>query len=91
MTRYQDSKQIVKLWRLRHYVYIPFEFIIQKLRGGDDFPNNKTLWRLLVSVAQVRMNWTYTDTEITRHAAREVEDFNNDRSDNSSHGDVDEY
>ena len=55
MKRYQDSNWIVKLWRRRHYVYIPFKFISYKLRGGDDFPNNKTLWGVLVGSAQCDM------------------------------------
>jgi|TARA_B110000046_G_C12791820_1_gene313425 hypothetical protein len=64
MKRYQDSNWIVKLWRRRHYVYIPFKFIIYKLRGGDDFPNNKTLWAVLVGSAQCDMKWTYTIEEV---------------------------
>ena len=64
MKRYQDSNWIVKLWRRRHYVYIPFKFISYKLRGRDDFPNNKTLWRVLVGLAQCDMKWTYTGEEV---------------------------
>ena len=64
MKRYQESNWIVKLWRRRHYVYIPFKFISYKLRGGDDFPNNKTLWSVLVGVAQCDMKWTYTIEEV---------------------------
>ena len=68
MKRYQDSNWIVKLWRRRHYVYIPFKFIIYKLSilisRGDDFPNNKTLWAVLVGSAQCDMKWTYTIEEV---------------------------
>ena len=64
MKRYQESNWIVKLWRRRHYVYIPFKFISYKLRGGDDFPNNKTLWAVLVGSAQCDMKWTYTIEEV---------------------------
>ena len=67
MKRYQDSNWIVKLWRRRHYVYIPFKFIIYKLRGEDDFPNNKTLWRVLVGSAQCDMKWTYTIEEVKEY------------------------
>ena len=27
MKRYQESNMIIKLWRLRHYAYIPFKYI----------------------------------------------------------------
>ena len=27
MKRYQDSNWIVKLWRRRHYMYIPFKYV----------------------------------------------------------------
>ena len=64
MKRYQDSNWVVKLWRRRHYIYIPFKFISYKLRGGDDFPNNKTLWGVLVGSAQCDMKWTYTMEEV---------------------------
>ena len=67
MKRYQDSNWIVKLWRRRHYVYIPFKFISYKLRRRYDFPNNKTLWRVLVGLAQCDMKWTYTIEEVKEY------------------------
>ena len=70
MKRYQDSNCIVKLWRRRHYVYVPFKFISYKLRGpqaGFDSwePTNKQLWGILVGAVQCDMKWTYTTEEVT--------------------------
>jgi len=67
MKRFQECNWFVKLWRLRHYVYIPFRFLRYKLRGGDDFPNNKTLWNVLQGSAQCDMNWTYTQEEVNEY------------------------
>jgi len=69
MKRYQDCNWIVKLWRRRHYVYIPFKFISYKLRGqqaGFDTwePTNKQLWGILIGSAQCDMKWTYTSEEV---------------------------
>ena len=65
MTRYQDSKQIVKLWRLRHYVYIPFRFISWKLRDNEF--HYKDMWKILIGSAQCDMNWTYTTEEVKEY------------------------
>lgn len=65
MKRFQESKWYVKLWRLRHYVYLPFFFIVVlvlKTLDPDKAENlgNKTIWKVLVGDAQCNMNWTYT-------------------------------
>jgi hypothetical protein len=88
MKRFQESNWIVKLWRLRHYIYIPFRFLSYKLRGGDDFPNDKTPWSVLVGSAQCDMNWNYTSEEVNEYISKNRDD---DRSNLNTHGDVDEY
>ena len=72
MKRFQESNWLVKLWRYRHYCYIPFKFISYKLRGPQAGfpgwePNNKQLWNILVGSAQCDMNWTYTHEEVLGH------------------------
>ncbi len=68
MKRYQESNWIVKVWRRRHYVYIPFKWCMYYIRcylhnDNGEF-NGKTLWHILIGVAQCDMKWTYTQEEI---------------------------
>jgi hypothetical protein len=78
MKRFQECNWIVKLWRLRHYVYIPFRFIGYKLRGGVDIiPNNKTLWNVLIGSAQCDMNWTYTSEEVWDYINKKKDEQSN--------------
>ena len=64
MKRFQESKWYVKLWRYRHYVYIPFKFIRYRWRTSEGEFSNKDLWSILVGVAQCDMNWVYTSEEV---------------------------
>ena len=72
MKRFQESNKLVQLWRLRHYVYIPFRFISYKLRSWGEYGEltnckDKTYWSILVGSAQCDMNWTYTQEEVEEH------------------------
>ena len=73
MKKFQDCNRIVKIWRYRWYLYIPFKFIRQYtlLKFEDlvskeqDFKvNAKTLWSLLIGSAQYDMKWYYTSDEV---------------------------
>ena len=66
--RFQECNWLVKLWRYRHYLYIPFKFIRYKLQGSQNvIPSNKALWSILVGSAQCDMNWTYTNDEVFKN------------------------
>jgi hypothetical protein len=70
MKRFQECSWYVKLWRYRFYLTIPFEWswvtILTTLgiRNYDPMFKGKFLWRLLKSIAQCHMNWTYTTEEV---------------------------
>tara|TARA_B110000211_G_scaffold152323_1_gene173150 strand:+ start:84 stop:320 length:237 start_codon:yes stop_codon:yes gene_type:complete len=68
MKRYQESNWIVKIWRYRFYILIPFKWCMYYIRcylhnDNGEF-NGKTLWHILVGVAQCDMKWTYTIEEV---------------------------
>jgi len=67
--RFQECNWVEKLWRYRHYVYIPFRFIrVIILKSFDpdkeENLNNKTIWGILVGDAQIKMNWVWTSDEV---------------------------
>jgi len=65
MKRFQECNWVVKLWRYRHYCYIPFKFIRYKLQGSQNvIPSNKALWSILIGSAQCDMKWYYTQEEM---------------------------
>jgi len=57
-TKFQDSNFLVKLWRLRWYVAIPFEYARIKWINRSVLPGI-SLWKVLVGDAQIKMNWVY--------------------------------
>ena len=69
--RFQDCNWLVKLWRYRHYVYIPFKFAWFKLRYRRYWEvrefNDRTIWSILVGSAQCDMNWVYTNEEVFKN------------------------
>jgi hypothetical protein len=74
MKRYQDCNHIVRLYRRRHYISIPFYFIYHQyltpFKVVDDSdgeiynPKGKNLWKLLIGIAQHKMHWYYTSEEV---------------------------
>jgi hypothetical protein len=78
-TRFQESKWYVKLWRLRHYVYIPFRWLwqlhltLKSPINSRPFPGKNT-WRLLQGDAQCDMNWTYTSEEVHEYINKNKDD-----------------
>lgn len=74
MKRFQDSNWLVKLWRYRFYLAIPFiyfwrQYIIslKVVEVPDNTyykPKGKNLWRLLIGDAQIKMKYYYTDEEV---------------------------
>ena len=61
--RYQECSPLVKLWRRRHYLKVPFRWLQWKLFSKDKQFNSKTTWRLLIGMAQSDMKWYYTEDE----------------------------
>jgi len=59
--RFQDSNIIVKIWRYRWYLKIPFSFIYNFRQ--EEF-TNKQFWSILIGEAQINMGWTYTMSEV---------------------------
>ena len=64
MKRFQECNWVVKLWRYRHYVYIPFRFIWYIMKTTNKDMIDKNIWSILVGSAQCDMKWTYTLEEI---------------------------
>ena len=67
MKRFQDCNWLVKLWRYRHYVYIPFRFIWYKIKSPYGGFDSKALWGILVGSAQCDMNWVYSSEEVFKN------------------------
>ena len=100
--RYQECNSLVKLIRLRHYLYVPFKWLWCKyinppkviddgtlkidningvnltklisslckkyiLRQSDVKIPECMLWKLLIGIAQGKMNWYYTQDEVMFH------------------------
>jgi hypothetical protein len=62
----------VKLWRLRHYVYIPFRFVSWMFKDSE--LHYKTVWSILVGSAQCDMNWTYTSEEVNEYIDKRIKE-----------------
>lgn len=77
MKRFQEVNSIIKVWRYRYYLYIPFKWIWYKYIKPFEVTNDRTfiierpvdanLWKILVGIAQGKMNWYYTEEEIKSH------------------------
>lgn len=67
--RYQECSPLVKLWRRRHQLLIPFRavywWVWMRLHRGatppDSFP---VLWSISVGLSDNRMDWWYTIEEV---------------------------
>lgn len=74
--RFQDCNRLVKIWRFRHYIPVPFKwFWFQYVRsfvviGGKTSEvcrvKGSILWKLLIGIAQAKMSWYWTQEEVKR-------------------------
>jgi tRNA(Phe) wybutosine-synthesizing methylase Tyw3 len=74
MKRYQECNRIHKLWRLRHYIPIPFIWLFHSIfntlpitddcSGQVEYAKGKILWKILVGEAQLNMHYYYTSDEV---------------------------
>lgn len=57
---------LVKLWRRRHYLYIPFKVLYTRIRHMNKLTkfDKSILWRTYEGEAQLNMKWTYTSDEV---------------------------
>jgi len=77
MKRFQECNWIVKLWRYRHYLYIPFKWLYWSLidlkvhhhenPNEFDIIQGKGLWRILLGSAQGDMAWYHTMEEVKEY------------------------
>ncbi len=80
MKRFQELNRIGKIWRRRHYIALPFQWLwyeiitdfevtSQSLKGGEMEdrvinPKGVNLWKLLEGLCQMKMGWYFTSDEI---------------------------
>ena len=80
MKRFQECNRIVKIWRYRWYLAIPFVFLWRtisfeifedevvdgkvKPTGETINVDSATLWGICVGDAQFKMEWHYTHEEV---------------------------
>jgi hypothetical protein len=74
MKRFQQCNKIVKLWRYRWYLLIPFKWLWHSycfpLPVTDDETlisvnlKGKMLWSILIGEAQIKMEWYHTHEEV---------------------------
>lgn len=73
--RFQDCNFIIKLFRLRWYLLIPFKWLFFmylkpfKVYSTDNENNSfnlkgMMLWKMLIGEAQSKMLWYYTSEEV---------------------------
>lgn len=76
--RFQECSLIVKLWRYRWYILIPFKYLWYQLFGAKECIEHdetfteigrfnikgRLLWSIMKSEAQSKMNWYYTTEEV---------------------------
>jgi hypothetical protein len=66
---FQECPFYVKLWRLRHYIAIPFlafQMWVRAVQNDTNNPNTRMpylpfrdCWDIQIGLAQVRMNWLH--------------------------------
>ena len=61
MKRFQECSWIVKIWRYRWYILIPFRTIGVYLIYWENF---RFMWKIFKGDAQLSMNWTWNHKEI---------------------------
>ena len=57
---------LVRLWRRRYYLYIPFQVLYTRIRHINSLSkfDKSILWRNYEGEAQIKMKWTYTSDEV---------------------------
>ncbi len=75
MKRYQDCNRLIKIWRNRHYIPVPFKWVWHNYITPFNFINEhegkealmgRELWGVLLGVAQCKMEYIYTMEEVNK-------------------------
>lgn len=76
MKRFQECNWLVKGWRYRHYLYIPFKWVYYQyissfyITDDETFEDERVggcmLWKLLIGIAQHDMKWYWTHEEVKK-------------------------
>ena len=76
MKRFQECNWLEKVWRYRHYMYIPFKWFYYQYISAfyitddetfiDEKVRGKVLFKLLKSIAQLDMKWYHTMEEVRK-------------------------
>ena len=73
MKRFQECNWLVKLWRYRFYMLLPFLWVWEVYLKPNKQPINmwhyketrgKFIWRMLLGETQLKMGWWYTSEEV---------------------------
>lgn len=71
--RFQECNWIVKCFRYRWYLLIPFQWLNTRIRyyfskdknnEDDNIYTGVNLFRILIGMAQMKMKWYYTSEEV---------------------------
>ncbi|MBF0446439.1 MAG: hypothetical protein HQL68_12725 [Magnetococcales bacterium] len=82
--RCQDASNIVKLWRCRFYLAVPFTAIRMYIsNSGHSAVNFIASWQIAVGLAQVRMQYYYEIEEVMEKLNEISTVFANSRNANS--------
>jgi len=75
MKRYQECNVLVKLFRRRYYLYMPFQYLYTRIKHRKLSRFDKSiLWDSLLGEAQCNMKWTYTSDEVKENLNKVVSD-----------------
>lgn len=66
MKRFQECNWLVKLYRYRWYMCIPFIYIYETIKYKNTISSNHR-WGILIGEMQIKMNWTWTNEEVMKH------------------------
>lgn len=60
--RFQHQPKLVQLWRLRHYIPVPFQAALDIIRDPED--DWGFLWDMRMGDADLKAKWYYRPNEI---------------------------
>jgi len=67
--RFQECNWLVRLYRYRWYLTIPFKWVFYYLKcriSGNKELTGNDLFKILVGDSQIKMGWYYTEEEIKK-------------------------
>ena len=79
--RFQECNLLTKLWRLRHYLPIPFnacQFWFHNAIYANDshhLLSFRTCWSICIGIAQSKMGWYYTWEETKKRLEKKFSEL----------------